>query len=63
MKDNNKTKVNKVAFVVGGNGGVACRVSIPKSFLDEINITKEEPFLEIKMLENAILLFKPTKTE
>lgn len=41
-------RILKITFGKSGNGGINPRLSIPKSFLDKLNITQEER--EIKLL-------------
>jgi len=43
-------RVLKITFGKSGNGGINPRLSIPKSFLDKMNITQEER--EIEMIFN-----------
>ena len=41
----------KITFGKSGNGGINPRLSIPKSFLDKLNITQEEREVKISLDE------------
>lgn len=44
-------RILKITFGKSGNGGVNPRLSIPKSFLDKLNITQEEREVKISLDE------------
>lgn len=44
-------RILKVTFGKSGNGGVNPKLSIPKSFLDKLNITQEEREIRLSLDE------------
>lgn len=44
-------RILKITFGKSGNGGVNPKLSIPKSFLDKLNITQEEREVKISLDE------------
>lgn len=44
-------RILKITFGKSGNGGINPRLSIPKSFLDKLNITQEEREVKISLDE------------
>ena len=44
-------RILKVTFGKSGNGGVNPKLSIPKSFLDKLNITQEEREIKLSLDE------------
>lgn len=50
-------KARKIIFTKGGNGSTSCRVSLPKSWIDEMNISKEDN-VKISFIDNKIIIEK-----
>lgn len=44
-------RILKITFGKSGNGGINPRLSIPKSFLDKLNITQEEREIKLSLDE------------
>lgn len=44
-------RILKITFGKSGNGGINPKLSIPKSFLDKLNITQEEREVKISLDE------------
>lgn len=43
----------KVSFFKSGSGSISPKLSIPKSFLDKINVNKEEREIELEVNEDT----------
>ncbi|MGL5592877.1 MAG: AbrB/MazE/SpoVT family DNA-binding domain-containing protein [Cetobacterium sp.] len=46
-------RILKVSFFKSGSGSISPKLSVPKSFLDTIGVTKEEREIEIEVKEDT----------
>lgn len=46
-------RILKVSFFKSGSGSISPKLSIPKSFLDKINVNKEEREIELEVNEDT----------
>lgn len=51
-------ELKKAYFNIGGNGGYAIRVPIPKEMADAIRLTEDDPTVEITLMDNKIVIEK-----
>lgn len=58
MSKNGEVKAGrKIIFTIGGNGSTACRMSLPKSWIDEMGVTKED-FVKVSFIDGKIVIEK-----
>ena len=56
-------KSKKITFNKGGTGSKSGRVIIPAPYLEILNITDSEPYVDISLQQNKIVLMKATEEE
>lgn len=56
-------KTKKITFNKGGTSGKSGRIIIPAPYLEILNITDSEPYVDISLQQNKIVLMKATKEE
>ena len=58
MSKNGEVKTaRKVIFTTSGNGSTTCRMSLPKSWIDEMGINKED-FVKVSFIDGKIIIEK-----
>ena len=56
-------KTKKITFNAGGTGAKSGRIIIPAPYLEILNITDSEPYVDIRLQQNKIVLMKATEEE
>lgn len=58
MSKNGEVKAGKrIIFTPSGNGSINCRISLPKSWIDEMGVTKKD-FVKVSFIDGKIIIEK-----
>ena len=48
----------KIGFPKGGKGSTSCRIGLPKSWLESLGITEENPHVKVTYQDGKIIIEK-----
>lgn len=58
MNKNGEVKIKKISFQQGGTGYTSGRLILPTTWLNELEITKENPNVKVSFIEGKIIIEK-----